>query len=117
MLFFKVPRSGGEPGIFFYFRLFSLTSSTLDHSATAPPMDNIDLLRSNVRKERSRNRRRKKKKEKKPIICAGIEPTPYQVLLPRYELYHCATVPLRLNFKLKTSLQWNIGLESSITLV
>ena len=36
-LFLKVPRSGGEPGIFLIFRLFSLTSSALDHSATAPP--------------------------------------------------------------------------------
>ena len=37
--FLKVPRSGGEPGIFWIFRLFSLKSSALDHSATAPPLD------------------------------------------------------------------------------
>ena len=35
--FLKVPRSGGEPGIFFIFRLFSLTSSESYHSATANP--------------------------------------------------------------------------------
>ena len=33
----KVPRSGGEPGIFLIFVYFSLTSSALDLSATAPP--------------------------------------------------------------------------------
>ena len=35
--FLKVPRSGVNLG-FFSFRLFSLTSSALDHSATAPPL-------------------------------------------------------------------------------
>ena len=35
--FKKVPRSGGRTRDLFDFRLFSLTSSTLDHSATAPP--------------------------------------------------------------------------------
>ena len=33
---FFLPRFGGEPGIF-WFCLFSLSSSALDHSATAPP--------------------------------------------------------------------------------
>ena len=35
--FLKGAQVGGEPGIFFDFRLFSLTRSALDHSATAPP--------------------------------------------------------------------------------
>ena len=38
--FFKVPgpgRGGGRTRVIFGFRLFSLSSSTLDHSATAPP--------------------------------------------------------------------------------
>ena len=38
LLFFKkVPRPGCEPGIFQFSFIFSLLSSALDHSATAPP--------------------------------------------------------------------------------
>ena len=33
----KVPVPGGEHGVFWFFCLFSLSSSALDHSATPPP--------------------------------------------------------------------------------
>ena len=44
--FLKMPRSGGEPGIFLIFRLFNLTSSALDHSATAPPLNDYTYMLS-----------------------------------------------------------------------
>ena len=36
--FFKGAQVGGQTWDLFDFRLFSLTSSALDHSATAPPL-------------------------------------------------------------------------------
>ena len=41
--FLKVPRPGGEPGIFWFSFIFSLSSSALDHSATAPPCLQMSL--------------------------------------------------------------------------
>ena len=41
----RLPRPGGEPGIFLGFSfIFSFKSSAFDHSATAPPYHNSRLL-------------------------------------------------------------------------
>ena len=37
LFFLKGARAGGEPGIFFLVFVYFLSSSALDHSATAPP--------------------------------------------------------------------------------
>ena len=48
LVFFKGAQVGGRTWDLFDFRLFSLTRSALDHSATAPPYSD-ELMLENIR--------------------------------------------------------------------